>query len=302
MSIALVFPGQGSQYVGMGLSLNERSAVAAGFFAEAERVLGSSFVWAMFHGPGCALTETRVCQPAVFAHGCAAVGVMGEINHTFRGSVAYGLSLGELTALWSAGVFDFATGLRVVAERGRLMQKACEETDGAMLCLIGGKQGDIDALCDESGVVVANVNCPGQVVVSGETSSIGKATDIAEKMPFKRALRLNVAGAYHSELMESASVGFEKFLNGIEFSPPRMRVLTNVTGEAVESVEEIKEMLVRQIISPVLFEKCCRRAMRDGVVEHFEFGPGRTLSNMIRKIDGSAIAENFDKFEDFTGF
>jgi [acyl-carrier-protein] S-malonyltransferase len=299
MGTALIFPGQGSQYVGMGLSLFENSRAGRGVFSVAERVLGGKFLEVMFHGPGSSLAETRICQIALFVHSCAAVAVLEERGRDRQCAITYGLSLGELTALWAAGVFDFETGLEVVAERGRLMQAACEETDGAMLCLIGGEWGDIDSLCRDADVTLANINCPGQVVISGETRNIERATAIAEKMPFKRALRLNVAGAYHSKLMESAGVGFGKFLENVEFYPPKMQVLTNVTAKTVESPAEIKKMLAQQIVSPVLFEECCRRAMGNGVGEYLECGPGKTLSGMVKKIDRSAIARNFDRLEDF---
>jgi [acyl-carrier-protein] S-malonyltransferase len=297
MSIALMFPGQGAQYVGMGQSLCERNYVAKEIFSRAEKILGAQFLQICFQGPNEILKQTSICQPALFVHCCAAVNILREMGYDF--DIAYGLSLGELTALWAAEVVDFETGLHIVSERGRLMQVACEKTNGSMLCLLGGDWEDIDSICHESGVEVANMNCPDQVVISGETENIKKAQELAEKMAFKRVLPLNVAGAYHSKLMESASVGFEKVLQNIEFNAPRIKVLTNVTGESVESPREIKEMLVRQIISPVLFEKCCRSAMCMQVSEYFECGPGKTLCGMLKKIDRDIIAKNFDRIEDF---
>jgi [acyl-carrier-protein] S-malonyltransferase len=283
----------------MGLSLHQNSLVASEFFSTAERVVGGGFLDVLFHGPGELLTEAKFCQLALFVHGCAAAAMLKDGPLAGQCTVSYGLSLGELTALWAAGVFDFETGLKIVAERGRLMQKACEETDGSMLCLIGGEWGYIDALCQETGVVAANVNCPGQVVVSGETCGIERAMEIAERMPFKRVVRLNVAGAYHSKLMEDAGNAFGKFLQTIDFSPPKLRVLTNVTGEELTSPLEVKEMLARQIFSPVLFERCCRRAIQLGVTEHLECGPGKTLSAMAKRIDKTTSTRNFDKFDDF---
>ncbi|MDR3144045.1 MAG: ACP S-malonyltransferase [Puniceicoccales bacterium] len=295
---ALMFPGQGAQYVGMGRSLNECSDAAADIFSRAEKILGHAFIGTCFYGPDIILMQTSICQPALFAHGCAAVAALRAAGIE-QYSVAYGLSLGELTALWAAGVFDFEVGMRVVAERGRLMQKACDETSGAMLCLTGGISDEVAEVCHCASVEIANVNCPGQIVVSGEAHCIAKAREVAEKMSFKRVLCLNVAGAYHSRLMEKASGGFEKFLKNFEFHRPRFKILTNVTGEAVESPEEIKSMLVRQIISPVLFEKCCRNALQMGTAEYFECGPGRTLSGMMKKINGDVTVKNFDKIEDF---
>jgi [acyl-carrier-protein] S-malonyltransferase len=283
----------------MGRSLCEGSRAAREIFLAAGRILGDGFLQTCFSGPDGVLAETSICQPALFVHGCAAVSALLEKFPEEKYAVAYGLSLGELTALWAAGVFDFETGLKVVAERGRLMEKACLKTDGAMLCLIGGTPDAVGEVCCSASVEPANVNCPGQIVVSGETKNIEKAMSIAEKMPFRRALRLNVSGAYHSKLMESASVGFEKFLRNVDFQVPRIEVLTNVTGMAVSLPDEIRAMLCRQIVSPVLFEKCCRTAMESGVGKFFECGPGRTLSGMLRKIDDSVSVRNFDRIEDF---
>ncbi|MDR1401458.1 MAG: ACP S-malonyltransferase [Puniceicoccales bacterium] len=299
MGTALVFPGQGAQYVGMGLSLYENSPAAKKIFSRAEEILGGAFLQACFRGPEEVLTQTSVCQPALFTHGCAAVEILREKIPEKKYSIAYGLSLGELTALCIAEVFDFTTGVKLVAERGRLMRKACEETDGAMLCLIGGNPDDATELCSAADVEMANMNCPGQIVVSGEMRNIKKAMEMAQKMAFKRVLPLNVAGAYHSRLMESAAQGFEKFLHGVELQPPKIKILSNVTGALVESPGEIKKLLARQIISPVLFEKCCHSALQLEISEFFECGPGRTLSGMMRKISGNVTLRNFDGAADF---
>lgn len=292
-----MFPGQGAQYVGMGQSLCESDYGGDEIFSRVEELLGLQFLQTCFYGPDEILMQTSICQPALFVHGCAVVSILRNMGNSF--DVAYGLSLGELTALWAAEVVDFETGLHIVSERGKLMQAACEKTKGSMLCLLGGDLEDIESICHESKVEVANMNCPGQVVISGEIENIKKAQELAEKMAFKRVLPLNVAGAYHSKLMESASVGFEKVLQNIEFQPPQIRVLTNVTGKSVGSPKEIKEMLVRQIISPVLFEKCCRSAIHMQISEYFECGPGKTLCGMLRKIDRNIIVKNFDRIEDF---
>ncbi|MDR2432390.1 MAG: ACP S-malonyltransferase [Puniceicoccales bacterium] len=297
MSIALMFPGQGAQYVGMGKSLCKGNRGAREIFSRAEKILGLQFSQICFLGPDEVLMQTSICQPALFVHGCAVINILREMGNSF--DVAYGLSLGELTALWAAEVIDFEAGVHMVSERGRLMQAACEKTKGSMLCLLGGALEDVDSLCHESGVEIANINCPGQVVIAGETKNIQKAQALAEKMTFKRVLPLNVAGAYHSRLMESASVGFEKVLQNIEFHPPRIKILTNVTGECIESPEKIKEMLVRQIVSPVLFEKCCRSAMRMQMSEYFECGPKKTLCGMLKRINKDIIAKSFDNMEDF---
>lgn len=299
MATALVFPGQGAQYVGMGRSLYESFPVVSSLYTAAEKMLGKSFLQACFYGPDDVLTQTKICQPALFLHSVAAVTILRSLFPEKEHSVAFGLSLGELTALWSAGVYDFETGLAIVAERSRLMQFACEQTNGSMLCLLGGNSDDVDAICASSNVYKANLNCPGQIVLSGDAKCIQVARSIAEKMKFKRVLPLNVAGAYHSPLMESASIGFEKFLRDITFNVPNFPVLSNVTANVVNDPNIIKELLVKQIISPVLFENCCVRAINMGASEFIECGAGKTLSGLIKKIDKSVSVVNFDKSDDY---
>ena len=299
MSIAFIFSGQGAQYVGMGLSLYESFANVKHLFGTAAKVLGQDFLQICFRGPDEFLTQTKICQPALFLHGCVAVSILRDRDPNIHCDVAFGLSLGELTALWAAGVFDFETGLHIVSMRGKLMQEACEKTQGAMLCVIGGTDDDLKSLCDETNIEIANLNCPGQVVLSGSLENIQLARELAARMSFKRAMLLNVAGAYHSRLMESARDGFEKFIKNIEFSAPNMKVLSNVTGDLVSDPKDIKQKLVEQIVSPVLFEKCCHKAIEIGVNKFLECGPGKSLAGLIRRIDKTLVTDNFDKSVDF---
>lgn len=299
MATALIFPGQGAQYVGMGQSLYESFPVVRSFYRAAEKMFGESFLQTCFYGPDDVLTQTKVCQPALFLHSVAAVAVLRSLFPEKEQSVAFGLSLGELTALWTAGVYDFETGLAIVAERSRLMQEACERTNGSMLCLLGGNTDDVDTVCASANVYKANLNCPGQIVLSGDAKCIQVARSIAEQMSFKRVLPLNVAGAYHSPLMESASIGFEKFLRDITFNVPQVPVLSNVMANVVSDPAVIRDLLVKQIVSPVLFEGCCTRAISMGVSEFIECGAGRTLSGLIKKIDKSVSVVSFDKSDDY---
>ena len=299
MSVAFVFPGQGAQYVGMGLSLYESFANVKHLLDTGAQVLGQFFLQICFRVPDEFLTQTKICQPALFLHGCVAVSILRDRDPNIHCDVAFGLSLGELTALWAAGVFDFETGLHIVSMRGKLMQEACEKTQGAMLCVIGGTDDDLKSLCDETNIEIANLNCPGQVVLSGSLENIQLARELAARMSFKRAMLLNVAGAYHSRLMESARDGFEKFIKNIEFSAPNMKVLSNVTGDLVSDPKDIKQKLVEQIVSPVLFEKCCHKAIEIGVNKFLECGPGKSLAGLIRRIDKTLVTDNFDKSVDF---
>jgi [acyl-carrier-protein] S-malonyltransferase len=298
MALALLFAGQGAQKVGMGRSLCESSAAARALYDEAAGVLGWDLAKVSFDGPEAELTQTRVCQPALFVHGLAAVAALRERGGLPEVAFALGLSLGEVTAYASAGVFDFATGLRIVAERGRLMQKACEQTSGAMAAIIGESRGAVAELCRESGVEAANFNAPGQIIISGEKAAVAAAVEAAKARGMKKVILLNVAGAYHSRLMEPAREAFEAFLGGIAFSAPRFVVFTNTTGAAVSDPAEIKRALVRQVVSPVLWEDCMRSAAAAGATEFWEIGPGAVLAGLARRTDKSWKTRSISEFAD----
>lgn len=299
MSTGFMFPGQGAQYVGMGKTLYDDNYAAKTIFSRAKDVLGEDFVNVCFCGPKEKLTTTAYCQPALFVHSCAAVEVMRVLYPEKRCDVAWGLSLGELSALCISGVYDFEIGLRIVHERGRLMQQSCEQTRGTMVSLIGGIFDDILELCAQSGVEIANMNCPGQVVISGDCECMKRATDMASKMSFKKIIPLAVAGAYHSKLMTGASNAFEKFLNDIEFRDPQIPIISNVTADFVKDKDDAKRLLVKQIISPVLFDKCCERAIRSGVDQIFECGSGKVLTGLMKRIDPEIKTKSLDNLSDF---
>ncbi|MGA2444697.1 MAG: ACP S-malonyltransferase, partial [Opitutaceae bacterium] len=204
MSRALLFAGQGAQKVGMGKSLYENSVTARSLYDEANRVLGWDLARISFEGPDAELTQTRVCQPALFVHGMALHAILREQGKLGEVKFTLGLSLGEITALTAAGVFAFATGLRIVAERGRLMQVACEQTNGTMASIMGEEREKVAGLCQEFDVEMANLNCPGQIVISGEKSKINATVAAAKERGMRKVITLNVAGAYHSRLMEPA--------------------------------------------------------------------------------------------------
>ncbi|MDR1255612.1 MAG: ACP S-malonyltransferase [Puniceicoccales bacterium] len=299
MNIGFIFPGQGAQCVTMGKSLYDGNHAASLVFERASKVLGDSFLNTLFCGPEEVLMATDRCQPALFVHSCAAVEAMRSLYPEKRAEVLFGLSLGELSALCIAEVFDFETGLRVAQMRGNLMQKACEDTRGTMVSLVGGIFDDALEICDKTGVEVANLNCPGQVVISGECGAMQSAIEMAEKMSFKRIFPLKVAGAYHSKLMGGAAADFEKFLGGIGFRDPKIGVISNVSADFVKTGEEAKRLLIKQITSPVLFQKCCERAMRSGVKNFFECGTGKVLAGLVKRINADAKVVTLDKIEDF---
>lgn len=298
MSLALLFAGQGAQKVGMGKSLYEGSAAARALYDEADRVLGWSLTKVSFEGPDAELTQTKVCQPALYVHGLALLAALQERGRLPAVNMALGLSLGEVTALAAAGVFDFATGLKVVAERGRLMQVACERSVGGMAAIIGEERARIEELCREFDIQAANFNAPGQIIVSGEKAKVAALVAAAKDKGLKRVMALNVAGAYHSRLMEPAREEFARYLAGVEFKAPRFTVFTNTTGRAVSAPAEIREALVRQVVSSVLWEDCMRSAVAAGATEFWECGPGGVLAGLAKRTDKAWVVKSFAEFAD----
>ncbi|MGH7995251.1 MAG: ACP S-malonyltransferase [Opitutaceae bacterium] len=284
-SLALLFAGQGAQRVGMGRSLYEGSAAARAVYDEANLLLGWDLKKISFEGPEPALTETKVCQPALFVHGLAALAAARERGAMPAPGFALGLSLGEVTALAAAGACDFATGLRIVAERGRLMQEACERTVGGMAAVVGGERAAVAALCAEFGIEAANFNAPGQTIVSGEKARVEAAVAAAKSRGIKKALPLNVAGAYHSRLMEPARERFAQFLETVPLSAPRLTVFSNTTAGPVSDPPAIRRALASQIVSPVLWEDCMRAAAAAGAGPFWELGPGGVLAGLARRTE-----------------
>jgi [acyl-carrier-protein] S-malonyltransferase len=298
MALALLFAGQGAQKVGMGRSLFESSPAARALYEEAGRVLGWDLAKVSFEGPEAELTETRVCQPALFVHGLALVAALRERGEFPEIGMALGLSLGELTACAAAGVFDFPAGLRLVAERGRLMQDACERSAGAMAAVIGETNETVLGICREFDVEAANFNAPGQIIISGERTKIAAAVAAAKGRGKGKAMALNVAGAYHSRLMEPARAAFEAVARDAPFAPPRFPIVTNTTGLALTDPAEIRAALVRQIVSPVLWETCMRTAAASGATPFWELGPGGVLAGLARRTDKSWAVRSFSEFAD----
>ncbi len=300
MSKGLLFSGQGAQKVGMGRSLVEGSGTARDLYATADSVLGWELSQISWEGPEETLTETRVCQPALYVHGYAVYTLLKEAGKLGDVSLAAGLSLGELTALAAAEAFSFEDGLRVVAERGRLMQEACDATDGAMASMIGGSREAVKALCAEHDVDMANLNSPGQIVISGDSAKVARAVEAAKAAgSFKMVVPLKVAGAYHSRLMEPARQQFEKFLQGVEIAQPKLTVLSNTTGKAVTTPEEIRTALAKQVVSSVLWEDCLREAAALGVTDFYECGVGGVLAGLARRTDRNLSVTSVAEYSDF---
>jgi [acyl-carrier-protein] S-malonyltransferase len=298
MALALIFSGQGAQKVGMGKSLYEGSAAARDLYDQAVEVLGWDLKKISFQGPENELTQTRVCQPALFVHGLAVLAALREKGKLPEVKFALGLSLGEVTTLTAAGVFDFVTGLKVVAERGRLMQQACEKTTGGMAAVIGEERAKVYELCKEFDIEAANFNAPGQIIISGDKEKVAAAVAAAKDRGVKKVMSLNVAGAYHSRLMEPARAEFAAYLAGVVFNPPKFTVFTNTTGQTVSEPDQIREALVKQVVSSVLWEDCMRNCAAAGATEFWECGPGGVLAGMARRTEKSWIVKSFAELAD----
>lgn len=282
----------------MGKSLYDGSAAARALYDEANRVLGWDLAKISFEGPEAELTQTKVCQPALFVHGLAVLAVLKERNQLPEVKFALGLSLGEVTALTAAGVFDFATGLRVVARRGELMQLACERSVGGMAAIIGEDRAKIAELCREFDIEAANFNAPGQIIVSGEKGKVDALVAAAKDKGLKRVMPLNVAGAYHSRLMEPARAEFARFLETVAFNRPAFTVFTNTTGQAVSEPAQIREALVKQVVSSVLWEDCMRSAVAAGASEFWECGPGAVLAGLARRTEKAWLVKSFSELSE----
>lgn len=300
MATGILFSGQGAQTVGMGRSLYENSETAKALYDEANEVLGWDLKSICFDGADEALTETKVCQPALYVQGYALFSILKERGKLSDLKAACGLSLGELTALAAAGVYDFATGLRLVAERGRLMQLACDATKGGMAAVIGGTPEEVQAFCDEFDIEIANLNCPGQIVISGDNVKVLEAV-AASKGRFKLCKPLNVAGAYHSRLMQSARDAFAEFIKDFDFKAPELVCYTNVTGGPISDPQAIKDALVSQVVSSVRFEDNLRNMAADnGISEFYECGPGKVLTGFAKRIDKSLVVTPMSEFEEIS--
>jgi [acyl-carrier-protein] S-malonyltransferase len=283
--IALLFSGQGAQQVGMGKDLASRYAVAANLFAEADHLLNRPLSQLAFDGPMEELTRTRNCQPALYVHGLAVLRVVEEEAGKMHAAAAAGLSLGEFTAHAAAESFDFATGLHLVAERSRFMDEACNETRGTMAAFVGGEESLIRQVAAEADVDVANLNAPGQIVLSGEIPKIEKAIAIAKERGVRRAVPLTVAGAFHSRLMNSAKERLQPELATAAIQVPRFVVIANVTASPVSDAAETRSTLSDQVAGSVRWAQSIEYLIdRVGCDLFLELGPGSVLAGLVRRI------------------
>lgn len=292
--IVLLFSGQGAQKVGMGKDFHEVSETARSMFRQADDALGFSLSQVMFEGPDEELTRTSRCQPALYLHGLVALALLKERVGNIRPVAAAGLSLGEFTAHAAAGTFSFEDGLKIVARRGLFMEEACETTRGAMAALIGGEEDAVKALATECGVDVANFNAPGQIVLSGSVEGIDAAVEKARDHGIRRAIKLNVAGAYHSRLMQSAQDKLASELAGVEIRTPELPVVCNYGASVVSDAAEIRTMLEKQVTGSVRWTESIRLLCDQGHHTFVELGPGKVLSGLVSKIEKDAVVHSIE--------
>jgi len=280
---AYVFPGQGAQFTGMGKDLYEKSAQAKELFEQANEILGFRITDIMFEGTAEELKETKVTQPAVFLHSVILAKTLGE---DFKPEMVAGHSLGEFSALVSAGALTFEDGLKLVSQRALAMQKACEITPSTMAAVLGLDDKVVEDVCDTiDGVVVpANYNCPGQLVISGETTAVEKACIAMKEAGAKRALILPVGGAFHSPMMEPAREELAAAIEKTTFSTPVCPVYQNVPASAVTNPDEIKQNLIIQLTAPVKWTQSVQNMVADGATLFTEVGPGNVLQGLVKKI------------------
>ena len=287
MNAVLLFSGQGAQKVGMGQDLAAAHPAVADLFSQADAALGFSLTKVMFEGPMEELTKTSRCQPALYAHGLAILEVLKSKVPQLQIAATAGLSLGEFTAHAAAGTFDFATGLKLVFQRGSFMEEACAATQGAMLAMLGGEEAAIRELAAECDVDVANLNAPGQIVLSGSAAGIEAAAAKAKDKGIKRAIPLPVAGAYHSRLMQSAQDKLAAVLAETTLQSPRCTVVSNFAARAVNSADEIRSTLTSQVTGSVRWVECMQSLIAAGHTRFIECGPDATLAGLMGKIDKS---------------
>ena len=297
--VAWVFPGQGSQTVGMIRDLYDNISSAKAILDRADEALGFLLTKLIFEGPEEELRQTINAQPALLTASIACLEAAREISNNSLPLPSYvaGHSLGEYTALAVAGVFDFDTAVCLARERGRLMHEAGQARAGSMAAIIGMDENKLAGICQESETVMANINSPGQIVISGATENITKAMEMATAAGAKRAIPLQVSGAFHSPLMQPAVDGLAGYINSVSFSEASIPVIGNVRAEPLTSAEMIKSELMDQLLNPVQWVRTIEYISAQGVPTFIEIGPGKVLTGLIKRINGEARTINVGDLE-----
>lgn len=304
MKTAFLFPGQGAQCVGMGKEITEAFADAGEFFRKANDILGFDLRGICFEGPAETLNTTAVSQPAIFVTSAAILEVMRKNTATsmIKPDVTAGLSLGEYTALYAAGVISFEDAIVLCAKRGQAMHLAAKEKEGAMVSIIGLDEAKISQLCTEASegelLAAVNFNCPGQIVVSGGKAACDRAEALAAKYGAIKAVRLEVEGAFHTEMMSSAADALgEALAKSAIKEPGEVKTIANISAEYYEKAEKIHKGLIKQLTCPILWQKCMEKLIAEGVEKFYEIGPGRVLTGLMRRINRKIKVTNLSNLQ-----
>ena len=290
--VAFLFPGQGSQFVGMGKDVYDGFEQARAVFAVADKVLGFKISQLCFEGPEEELRLTVNVQPAIVTFSMALLAVMQSGNHSLAPDFAAGHSLGEYSALCAAGALSTSDVILLARERGKLMYQASIEKPGTMAAVIGLADEVVSQLAAEAGVHVANYNCPGQIVISGEAKQIEKAMGLATAHGALKVVQLQVSGAFHTSLMQSAADGLAQAISTVAFNAPAIQVIGNASAKPLVSIGDVKDELVQQLCHPVQWQKSIEYLLTQGVETFVEIGPGKVLAGLVRRIKRDAITVN----------
>ena len=304
MKTAFLFPGQGAQVVGMGAEIARSFPSAAEIFDKANDIVGFDLSGICFEGPAEQLSSTTISQPAIFTTSAAILEVLRTETATkgISADVAAGLSLGEYTALYAAGVIGFEDALELVQKRGQAMQAAADASEGAMVSIIGLDEETASRLCEQAGegdiLEPVNFNCPGQIVISGSKKACLRGKELAIKAGAIKAVSLEVAGAFHTRMMSGAAEALAKALTDSEIKEPsQTQIIANVDADYYQTSEKIKEGLVKQLTCPILWQKCMERLLADGVENFYEIGPGRVLTGLMKRINRKTKIVNVSSFK-----